>query len=251
MSFATFGDFQDLSISSWIKNAFSETQKKSKISSSIKNKSEKKVDKPKSTVNFLRFVAAGAALALAANVQAEVKNDKVEDHAFQFSIETENHQDNNQNFAAEVIRKEASNATTQLSFVANKNLLTPTAFSIGELLLPSTKNALGASGLIRLEQFLALEAGWDSGYGEPLNIRSLEKLSFFLEESRIQPPRLGTFMSQDGNLIINWLDANNKIIELEFSSNQVSIFKEKDSRSYELLLKNSGSVEKILRIINS
>lgn len=100
--------------------------------------------------------------------------------------------------------------------------------NITSLVSPGARAALGADGLERLATFSNLTAGWDDGAGEPLKFDSLRQLDGFFSWSELSPDNLGLFMSQDGNLITNWPDSQDCLIELEFSDREISAFFEAD-----------------------
>jgi hypothetical protein len=106
--------------------------------------------------------------------------------------------------------------------------------SIHDVLGTSARNALGAHGVERLNQFAKFEAGWDAPNSKPLDIRSVISFARFFEETSIRPIGVSVFMSSSGNIVINWLDKAGGLIELEFDEQGIHYFNESASDEYML-----------------
>jgi hypothetical protein len=73
----------------------------------------------------------------------------------------------------------------------------------------------------RVSYFGTLKRGWDSGRGEVMQPGSLNSFQNYIAKRQEKfPEGASVFLSIDGNLIINYTQ-DNKIIELEFSSNGI------------------------------
>ncbi|KAB0575358.1 hypothetical protein F7Q92_18610 [Ideonella dechloratans] len=92
------------------------------------------------------------------------------------------------------------------------------------LISPPAKDAIGANGLRRLEAFFHLQAGWDGTASKPIDLNSVVVFSRFFEETRLNPKRLGVFMSARGNVVVNWPEQDGQLVELEFHSSGVDYF---------------------------
>lgn len=97
---------------------------------------------------------------------------------------------------------------------------------VSTLISDAAKAAVGHAGLNRLQTFFQLQAGWDGPSSRPLDLSSIETFSDFFSRTRLQPEGLGVFMSAQGNLVVNWPDPDNKLIELEFHSSGIDYYAE-------------------------
>jgi len=95
------------------------------------------------------------------------------------------------------------------------------------LISDAAKAAVGLAGLNRLQTFFQLQAGWDGPSSKPLDLSSIETFSDFFSRTRLRPEGLGVFMSAQGNLVVNWPDSDNKLIELEFHSTDIDYYVER------------------------
>lgn len=86
------------------------------------------------------------------------------------------------------------------------------------------KDAIGTNGLKRLETFFRLQAGWDGTASKPIDLNSVAVFSRFFAETRLNPKRLGVFMSARGNVVVNWPEQDGQLVELEFHSGGVDYF---------------------------
>lgn len=86
------------------------------------------------------------------------------------------------------------------------------------------KDVIGPNGLKRLKSFFRLQAGWDGTVSKPIDLNSVAVFSRFFAETRLNPERLGVFMSARGNVVVNWLEQDGQLIELEFHSDGVDYF---------------------------
>ena len=97
------------------------------------------------------------------------------------------------------------------------------------LISAPAKEAIGANGLKRLETFFRLQAGWDGTASKPIDLNSVAVFSRFFAETRLNPERLGVFMSARGNVVVNWPEQDGQLVELEFHSDGVDYFIESAS----------------------
>ena len=119
------------------------------------------------------------------------------------------------------VKDDAATPDTQQSLVVKAGLLQD---GVSTLISDAATAAIGGAGLNRLQGFFQLQAGWDGPSSKPLDLSSIETFSNFFSRTRLRPPRLGVFMSAQGNLVANWPDNNNKLIELEFRSTEIDYF---------------------------
>lgn len=89
--------------------------------------------------------------------------------------------------------------------------------------------ALGHDGVERLESFKRLRANWDGHGARTLDRESLKAFSEFFRDTDLQPEGVAVFMSREGNITVNWLDADEAIIELEFLADRIHYFFERAS----------------------
>lgn len=94
------------------------------------------------------------------------------------------------------------------------------------LLSRSAMTAIGNTGLRRLANFFRLHAGWDGNSSKPIDLHSVEVFSSFFADTGFRADGLSVFMSGQGNVVVNWLDQNNQLIELEFLKSGVEYFVE-------------------------
>lgn len=76
--------------------------------------------------------------------------------------------------------------------------------------------ALGEDGVERMERFAKLRANWDAQGARTLNDDSVAAFSQFFRDTGLRPDGLAVFMSQQGNVTVNWLD-HDALVELEFA----------------------------------
>ena len=48
--------------------------------------------------------------------------------------------------------------------------------------------------------------------------------SQFFADTALHPKQMGVFMSAEGNVVVNWLDRENQLVELEFDPEGVNYF---------------------------
>ena len=113
--------------------------------------------------------------------------------------------------------------TQQLSTIKVGLLQANDSTLIGE----EARSVIGAAGLKRLQSFLQLQSGWDGKSSKPINLKSVEVFSSFFADSGLRPKELGIFMSAQGNVVVNWLDQDDRLVELEFLPNGVDYFMER------------------------
>lgn len=101
--------------------------------------------------------------------------------------------------------------------------------SIQDLLGTTSRGALGANGIQRLEDFTRFDAGWDTPGSQPLDIKSVVSFAKFFDETSLHPTGMSVFMSSSGNVVANWLEAFGQMIELEFSPDGIHYFIESAS----------------------
>ena len=112
--------------------------------------------------------------------------------------------------------------TQQLSTIKVGLLQANDSTLIGE----DARFVIGAAGLKRLQSFLRLQNGWDGKSSKPINLKSVEVFSSFFADSGLRPKELGIFMSAQGNVVVNWPDHDDRLVELEFLPNGVEYFME-------------------------
>lgn len=112
--------------------------------------------------------------------------------------------------------------TQQLSTIKVGLLQANDSTLIGE----EARSVIGAAGLKRLQSFLRLQSGWDGKSSKPINLKSVEVFSSFFADSGLRPKKLGIFMSAQGNVVVNWPDQDDWLVELEFLPNGVDYFME-------------------------
>ena len=112
--------------------------------------------------------------------------------------------------------------TQQLSTIKVGLLQANDSTLIGE----GARSVIGAGGLKRLQSFLRLQNGWDGKSSKPINLKSVEVFSSFFADSGLRPKELGIFMSAQGNVVVNWPDHDDRLVELEFLPNGVEYFME-------------------------
>ena len=82
---------------------------------------------------------------------------------------------------------------------------------------PLMEAALGQNGIDRLNRFMELEDGWDSGRGRAFSKASLGVLDLFLHTCGtciIAGPSI--FLTANGNLQLEWDDREGNACEIEF-----------------------------------
>jgi hypothetical protein len=99
---------------------------------------------------------------------------------------------------------------------------------VSMLLSDAAASSIGAGGLKRLKDFLQLEAGWDGRGSKAMDLKSVAVFSRFFSESGLIPQHIGIFMSAQGNVVVNWPDQSNQLIELEFHPSSVDYFIERN-----------------------
>jgi hypothetical protein len=95
------------------------------------------------------------------------------------------------------------------------------------LISNAAKVAIGNAGFKRLENFFLLSAGWDGSASKPIDLSSVVVFSRFFSETGLRPNRLGIFMSAQGNVVVNWLDQDERLVELEFLPTGIEYFIER------------------------
>ena len=118
----------------------------------------------------------------------------------------------------------ASLDDTQQSLMVRVGLLRE---GVSTLISEGAKAAIGNAGLKRLENFFNLQAGWDGGESQPINLKSVEVFSNFFAETGLRPEGLGLFMSAQGNVVANWLGRDGQLVELEFLPSGIEYFIER------------------------
>jgi hypothetical protein len=235
---AVFDDFQNESISSWISSAFTFFENVASRSAS-----PLRLGKATKGLDFLGFITAGAQRALSVG-----HKDSVSKQSQTITLD-----------ASSAAIDEALNFTLapqeelSATLPASESLSPPTlrdAAGVMEYLSGATKEALGIQGTQRLLSFAELGAGWDGGSGNLLQLSSLARMDEFFGSYDIRPAGLGVFMSQDGDLIVNWLDAQGFIVELEFSSSKVAAFFEATEESMVMEKIDSRLIERLSKTGN-
>ncbi len=111
---------------------------------------------------------------------------------------------------------------------------------VSMLLSDAAKRVIGEAGLMRLRDFIQLQAGWDGRASRPLNLSSVTAFSAFFDKTRFFPAKMGIFMSAQGNVVVNWPDAAGKLVELEFNSLRVDYFIESSGVEESVAMGASG-----------
>ena len=117
---------------------------------------------------------------------------------------------------------------------------------VSTLISDAAKVAIGTAGLKRLENFLRLQAGWDGRASKPINLNSIAVFSGFFAETGLRPDQLGIFMSNQGNVVVNWPDQDGQLVELEFHSSGVDYFIER-SREEDTVASGNLGFRKLLK----
>ena len=86
--------------------------------------------------------------------------------------------------------------------------------------------ALGEFGVERLNTFRTLDEGWDGQHARSLDLESLRRLSSFFSATGLAPAGLAIFMTPEGFLVVNWHDAENRLVELEFLNDAIAYYLE-------------------------
>jgi hypothetical protein len=115
---------------------------------------------------------------------------------------------------------------TQRSSTVKTGLFQKDVFT---LISSAASAAIGPNGLTRLENFFGLEAGWDGRGSKPIDLNSVIAFSRFFDTTSLCPEKLGVFMSAQGNVVVNWLDQEDQLIELEFHSSSIEYFLERSA----------------------
>lgn len=246
MSFTTFSDFADEYMSSWVGGAFRESEQ-----GIVRIATRKVRNKVKKGINLLRFISAGAAMALGAHGTAAAASGPLQIDLSSKTAFLEIDTRASNLFAAPVSKSAAiaEYASSISTSEANADFLVQN-LKFDDLLADQTKTALLGNGLARLREFSQLPHGWDGGSGEPMKLASLGQLNNFFYSTGFLRQNLGLFMSQEGNLIINWLDDMEAVVEIEFLAEEASIFLERTGRSH-LVRAGAGSAQSILAITAS
>lgn len=104
---------------------------------------------------------------------------------------------------------------------------------------------IGLHAANRLKKFTSYRNGWDSGSGKSLSNDSLRSLETFLSVVPDCSEGFAIFMSPQGNLILNWYDKANKLIEIEFLKNIVSCYIEATEKEIEIPV-NESAIKSLL-----
>lgn len=128
------------------------------------------------------------------------------------------------------------NDTHHSSTIREGQLRNGSSTLIGE----AARTVIGDVGVNRLENFFNLQAGWDGPKSRPISLESVEVLSRFFAETGLQPKEVGVFMSAQGNVVVNWLDREGKLIELEFLPSAVEYFFERTGEEGNVLKGDIG-----------
>lgn len=115
-----------------------------------------------------------------------------------------------------------------------------------DTLSQETISVIGQNGISRLHKFSQLPVGWDKGYGDPLNVRSLNNFDAFLHGARIAPKRASVFMTHSGYVVLNWLDSAGHVTELEFRDDEIVYFDELKDQEMTLALNDVAKLKEFL-----
>ena len=111
---------------------------------------------------------------------------------------------------------------------------------VSTLISNAAKEAIGNSGIARLESFFNLQTGWDGAESKAINLESVEMFSNFFDYTNFRHDELAVFMSAYGNVVINWPEHDNEIIELEFSPSGIDYFIERNEEEGTVTYDNIG-----------
>lgn len=120
--------------------------------------------------------------------------------------------------------------------------------NVSTLISAAASAAVGSAGLKRLESFLQLQPGWDGMTSKPIDLNSIADFSSFFDETGCRPSRLGVFMSAEGNVVVNWPDQHDQLVELEFHSSGVDYFIERSGEEGTIPREDIGFRELLNRI---
>jgi len=106
-------------------------------------------------------------------------------------------------------------------------ILVPDLAKAGELSKPCIKaidkptatmqRMIGNHGKRRIEQFVAIEDGWDGGRGRAFSKASLGVFDYFLQHKpRFSISTPSVFLTHNGNIQLEWSDLEDNDIEIEF-----------------------------------
>jgi len=181
---AFFAVFHESSVRSWIKEAFEPTTEQKMI--------EVPVVKKRGAVDIFKFVAAGAALALASGVVAASEQAQINPSV---AVEFQSQQASVFGVASSETVVAARSGPLATSFQIPLPLATN--LSLESAVSVETRDALGIDGLARLNEFASLPPGWDGGIGNSLNFESLDRFNdFFLHFSAKAPSSWGVYVSR-------------------------------------------------------
>ena len=87
------------------------------------------------------------------------------------------------------------------------------------------KAVLGQNGIDRIDRFMEMEDGWDSGRGRAFSKASLGMLDTFLHACDGCPiPDASIFMTANGNLQLEWNDREGNACEIEFFPDRLEYY---------------------------
>jgi len=109
------------------------------------------------------------------------------------------------------------------------------------------RNVLGNYGIDRLCKFAELKSGLDFGRGKALSPASLGMLEFFLQKyTALEEAEPSIFLTQDGNLQLEWEDKKGNHVEVEFFYEYIEYFLSATGEEGEY---NLNEIEKFISIL--
>lgn len=93
---------------------------------------------------------------------------------------------------------------------------------------------LGSQAAIRLKRLATYTDGWDEGRGCKLSNDSLIGLMRLLELGDWTGLDIALFLSHEGRVLVNWLDAKGEIVELEVAKDYLTCFMAGEERDLPL-----------------
>jgi len=96
---------------------------------------------------------------------------------------------------------------------------------LGQLAVPFFKESLDDHSADRVAMLLECKVGWNGSSALPLSLDSLFSCVEFLARHNLKGRDVGVFMSDEGNLVLNWpKPCGEGIIEIGFMSSQRSLY---------------------------
>lgn len=107
---------------------------------------------------------------------------------------------------------------------------------------------LDAQAAKRLKRLATFADGWDQGQGQALTEDSLLGLERLLELADFRGLDVALFLSRDGQLLLNWPDAQNELVELEVARNCLMVFIGANGEEFEVPLEPGAIADIMIRV---